>query len=68
MAGLLLTTDPPVGARPTPPDLSGLTRREEPVLWLWVLVLDAQTLAVAESDGSAAALAALATSGRTWVH
>lgn len=67
-AAVLLSVDPPTDAEVAPPDLSGLCRQGEAVTWLWVLAMDRATLAVAEREGSEAALAAIASAGRSWVH
>jgi hypothetical protein len=68
VAGVLLSASPPSGPQSRPPDLSGLRVRGEPVTWLWVVAIDATTVAVARTAGPEAAVEALAASGRSWVN
>jgi hypothetical protein len=66
--GVLLTADPPHSWDAAPPDLSGLRRRGEPVSWLWVLAVDAAIVALARDAGPVAAIDALRSAGRGWIH
>lgn len=67
-AAVLLSRDPPSGEGPEPPDLSGLVVRGEGVTYLWVLVIDELTFAIARGRDATAALEHLRTRGETWVH
>lgn len=65
---LLLTARPPFQPDLPPPDLRGLTRRDCPVTYLWVLVIDEETFGLARSRDALAAVAHLAATGQTWVQ
>jgi hypothetical protein len=67
-AAVLLTANPPTGNRYPMPDLSGLVRRDEPVIYLWVMVIDEQTFRLARGRDARAALAHLQSNGATWVQ
>ena len=67
-AAVLLTENPPVGDGPTPPDLTGFSRRSGPVRFLWALVVDEETFKLARGRNARAALDHIAASGGSWVH
>ena len=67
-AAVLLTANPPAGARYPMPDLQGLRRRGEPVTYLWVMVIDEETFRLARGRDARAALAHLQVQGATWVQ
>ena len=50
------------------PDLRGLERRGEPVVYLWVMVIDEETFRLARGRDARAALAHLQSNGATWVQ
>lgn len=67
-AAVLLSGNPPVGAGPPPPDLTGLTVRGEPVTYLWLLVIDEPTFALARGRDASAALEHMGSRGESWIH
>jgi hypothetical protein len=67
-AALLLTSTPPPGTRFAMPDLSGLSRRNEPVTYLWVMVIDEETFRIARGRDARAALEHLTVSGASWIQ
>jgi hypothetical protein len=67
-ASLLLTANPPFQTELPPPDLRGLTRRESPVTYLWVLVIDEETFGMARSHDARYAVAHMASKGLSFVH
>ena len=67
-AAVLLTRTPPVGDGRGAPDLEGLVVRGEPVTYLWVLVIDEPTFAIARGRDASAALDHLRSQGETWIH
>jgi len=67
-ASLLLTSEPPLRGDLAPPDLRGLTRGENsPVTYLWVLVIDEETFALARGRDARAAVDHMAATGQGWV-
>ena len=73
-AAVLLTRNPPPavtggeGPSVAPPDLEGLAVRGAPVAYLWVLVVDESTFAVARGRDASAALDHLRSKGEGWIH
>lgn len=67
-ASLLLTARPPFERELPPPNLKGLTRRNGPVTYLWVLVIDEETFGLARSRDARNAVAHLAEKGQYWVQ
>lgn len=67
-AAVLLTTTPPPGQHHVPPDLRGLSRRGDPVTYLWVMVIDEDTFRMARGRDARAALGHLQATGATWVQ
>lgn len=67
-ASLLLTAKPPFQPDLPPPDLRGLTRRDCPVTYLWVLVIDEETFGLARSRDARNAVAHLAAQGQSFVQ
>lgn len=66
-ASLLLTARPPFQDELPPPDLRGLVRRDSPVTFLWVLVVDEETFGLARSRDARTAVEHLASKGRSWI-
>lgn len=64
----MLTADPPAGARFALPELEGLTRRGEPVTYLWVLVIDEETFGLARGRDARTAIAHVAATGGSWIQ
>jgi hypothetical protein len=67
-AAVLLTATPPPGVGHVLPDLQGTRRRNEPVTYLWVMVIDEDTFRLARGRDARAAIAHLQTSGAGWVQ
>lgn len=67
-AALLLTARPPATPFQPLPDLAGFARRDDPVTYLWVLVVDEETFRLARGRDARSALDHLAATGVTWVQ
>lgn len=67
-AALLLTATPPIAPGAPVPNLSGLTRRGDPVTYLWVILIDEDTFRLARGRDARAALAHLTETGTTWIQ
>jgi hypothetical protein len=67
-AAVLLTATPPPGQRYPLPDLQGTRRRDEPVTYLWVMVIDEDTFRLARGRDARAAVAHLQTTGASWIQ
>ena len=67
-AAILLTSNPPSGSRFPTPDLRGLTRRGDPVTYLWVMVIDEATFRMARGRDANTALDHLAATGASWIQ
>ena len=67
-ASVLLTSYPPASAGLGAPDLSGLTRRNDPVTYLWALLVDEEVFGIARSRDAHTALARYAESGGSWIQ
>ena len=67
-AALLLTARPPESSAMQMPDLTGLSRRTDPVTYLWIMVIDEETFRLARGRDARAALAHLQANGQTWIQ
>jgi hypothetical protein len=67
-AAVLLTAKPPQGVQFPMPDLRGLTRRGDPVTYLWVVVIDEETFRLARGRDATAALAHFQSRGGSWLQ
>ncbi|MCU1355203.1 MAG: Suppressor of fused protein [Acidimicrobiales bacterium] len=67
-AAILLTANPPSGSRFPTPDLRGLTRRGDPVTYLWVMVIDEETFRMARGRDASTAVDHLAATGASWIQ
>jgi hypothetical protein len=67
-AAVLLTETPPPGTSVAAPNLGGLIRRNDQVIYLWVLLIDDETFRIARGRDSTTALEALRSSGASWIQ
>lgn len=67
-AAVLITERPPAGTDSAIPNLTGLRRRGDVVVYLWVLVIDEQTFGLARGRDATAALDHLRATGASWVQ
>ena len=67
-AALLITANPPPGTRFPMPDLRGLSRRNQPVSNLWVMVIDEETFRLARGRDARTAVEHLAAGGASWIQ
>jgi hypothetical protein len=67
-AAVLLTASPPPGNHVPLPDLQQLVRRDEPVTYLWVMVIDEETFQLARGRDARAAVAHLQVTGASWIQ
>jgi hypothetical protein len=67
-AAVLLTARPPQGDQFAMPDLRGMSRRGDPVTYLWVLLIDEETFRLARARDAGAALAHVARRGGSWLQ
>ncbi len=67
-ASVLLTAFPPTLDGTPAPDLSGLTQRNDPVTYLWVLLVDEEVFETARSRDAHTALAQYSSQGGSWLQ